>query len=128
MDLTQFSTGGFSYLYTDGKTQIPDVPPAEAGVKAYTSLADFSQAYIGANHQRYQATEGHYILLQYAYALDGSHLPTSDSGRTPLGKPFHGLLSEQIRDTVQLLYLEDEKYAPVFAEAPAKEFWPGEAQ
>lgn len=98
-------------------------------VYAADSLEAFSDAYISFNHATESVKKEYHILLLYAYPYEGSHRPQGDSNvKTPTGKPLMQIIPAEIQDTVKILYVEDDQYAPIFVEGPDISQWPKDAQ
>lgn len=91
---------------------------------------DFSRHYIAGNRELETPDTEHYLLLQYMYPCEGSHLPIGSNANvhSVLNYTLFGVLPREIEASVKLLFVEDGTYAPIFAEAPAKDRWPAEAQ
>ena len=93
------------------------------------SLEVFSDAYIRANHAVNSVNRDQHILLLYAYPYEGNHRPLGDgSAKTPMGVPLMSKLSAELENTVNLLYVEEEQYAPTFEEAPPISQWPKDSR
>ena len=87
---------------------------------ATTDPLEFSEDYIQRNHSRLSSNDPHYLLFHYLYPWEGPHLPVAGNPncRTVLRITFSHILSRDIEDTIKLLYVAEEKYAPIFTEAP----------
>ena len=71
----------------------------------------------------------HRILCLYAYPYDGNVRPLGDSSTvTVCGAPAMNVIATEVEDIVQVLYLDDERYAPVFTPAPTLDQWPKNAR
>lgn len=92
------------------------------------SLEDFTDAYISMNQTTEEPAGMHRILLLYAYPYEGNVLPLGDGATTALGAPAMHKISNEIEDTVRILYVDSERYAPVFVECPPADQWPKDAQ
>jgi hypothetical protein len=92
------------------------------------SLEDFSRAYVGTNRITDGLYGDHSILLLYAYPYEGNHRPMGDGIYTPKGAPLMHLIPNEIEDIVDVLFVEQEQYAPVFVECPPVDQWPEDAQ
>ena len=63
------------------------------------------------------------------YPYNGSARPIGDSSvKTKTGRPFLGIIPSEIEDLIQIQYLEEDKYAPVFTDVPPASQWPKDAQ
>lgn len=92
------------------------------------SLEDFTDAYISMNQTTEEPAGMHRILLLYAYPYEGNILPLGDGATTALGAPAMHKISNEIEDIVRILYVDSERYAPVFVECPPVDQWPADAQ
>lgn len=92
------------------------------------SLENFSDAYVGTNRITDGLYNDHSILLLYAYPYEGNHRPMGDGIYTPKGAPLMHLIPNEIEDVVDVLFVEQEQYAPVFVECPPVDQWPEDAQ
>lgn len=93
------------------------------------SLESACDAFIHENHIVSGSSTNPHILLLYTYPYNGSARPIGDTPvRTNAGYPFSGRLPSEIENLIQIQYLEDEKYAPIFTEAPPISQWPKDAQ
>jgi len=93
------------------------------------SLEMFSDAYICANHAVNGVKRDQHILLLYAYPYEGNHRPLGDgNAKTPMGVPLMSKLPAEIENMVNILYVEEEQYAPIFEEAPPVSQWPKDSQ
>lgn len=92
------------------------------------SLEDFTDAYISMNQTTEEPAGMHRILLLYAYPYEGYVLPLGDGVTTALGAPAMHKIANEIEDTVRILYVDSERYAPVFVECPPVDQWPKDAQ
>lgn len=98
-------------------------------VFAADRLEDFTSAYISMNQITAKSAGEHRILLLYAYPYEGNHRPVGSSNvRTASGAPTMNMIPTEIEKSVQILYLDSERYAPVFVEAPPVSQWPKDAQ
>lgn len=93
-------------------------------------LEDFASAYIAMNQTTAGSAGKNWILLLYAYPYEGSHRPSGSNSnvKTVSGAPAMNMIPTEIEKIVQILYLDAEKYAPVFVEAPPVSQWPEDAQ
>lgn len=91
---------------------------------------DFSHHYIASNHDLETPDAEHYLLLQYMYPCEGSHLPIGSNANVHsiLNYTLFGVLPAEIEASMMLLFVEDETYTPIFVDAPAKDHWPTEAR
>lgn len=94
-----------------------------------TNPQEFSDYYIERNHSHEEANSQLYLLFQYMYAWDGSVLPIGSNAqrKTVRGIPFMNILSEEIRESAVILYVAEDKYAPIYRDAPDKSLWPANA-
>ena len=93
------------------------------------SLEAASDAYIHENHIVSGSNTNPHILHMYTYPYNGSARPIGDSPvRTKTGHPLLGIVPSEIEDLIQIQYLEDETYAPIFVECPPVDQWPKDAQ
>ena len=93
------------------------------------SLESACNAFIHENHIVSGSSTNPHILLLYTYPYTGSARPIGNSPvKTKTGHPLLGIIPSEIENLIQIHYLEDEKYAPVFKEAPPVSQWPADAQ
>lgn len=91
---------------------------------------EFSNQHIRKNHATLESDAPKYRLFQYMYAWEGSSLPVGCNSqcKTVLGRSLMNILSGEIERSATILYVAEDKYAPVFREAPPKELWPANAR
>ena len=126
----------YNYFKQDGVyyfldlTEIVRMGEYRRGHKVFATKdpQEFSDNYIGENHRSEASDAPHYLLFQYMYEYEGDHLPKgSGNERTVLNRPYSNVLPAQYENVTTILYVEEGMSGAVYAEAPAKSLWPGEA-
>lgn len=120
-----------TYYFCDFVQIIMDGNYNQRSYRVYetTDPQQFSDSYIQENHARRGQRDPRHLIVQYMYAYNGDHVPGSDGvEETILGYPCSNVLSNEIKDSVTILYAEDGYPALTFLDAPSWQFWPEEAQ
>ena len=99
-------------------------------VFATSNPQEFSDYYIGQNKSHVASDEPTYLLFQCMYACDGSGLPigSNEQCRTVLNRPFMNIIDKKIEGDIKILYVAEDKYPPIFKNAPDKAVWPSAAR
>lgn len=97
-------------------------------IYATTDPNEYSKYYIDKNHKQNNSKEEGYLLLHYMYERNGSHAPVGTSEvRTVCNGPYV-VLSKEIENVVQFLYIDESVSEPKFVQSPPQSEWPKEAR